>query len=214
MTFSEINVSRQPPFEARHQPGTIAYSTHLQLAMPHVTVSEMARNGCQKIIIVNGHGGNNFLLQYFAQTTGSIRRKCTHMVYAATGARLVQMPRSAVSKPWVWTAMPARARRRTSWRIAPGSHTRNARRRSPCRSEPGLNCRTRCLHLHLGGSRSSRPLSGNTSQCATAARGDAATRASAARIANAFRAIKRDETGPALQKEFFDKAAKPIATKQ
>jgi hypothetical protein len=49
---------------------------------------------------------------------------------------------------------------------------------------------------------------------ATAARGDAATRASAARIANAFRTIKRDETGPALQKEFFDKAARLIATKQ
>src|SRR5262249_55783591 len=28
---------------------------------------EMARNGCKKIIIVNGHGGNNNLLPYFAQ---------------------------------------------------------------------------------------------------------------------------------------------------
>src|SRR4051812_14057381 len=55
-------------FEARHQPGTIAYSSRLQLEMLQETVSEMARNGCQKIIIVNGHGGNNFLLQYFAQT--------------------------------------------------------------------------------------------------------------------------------------------------
>jgi len=27
----------------------------------------MARNGCKKIIIVNGHGGNNSLLPYFAQ---------------------------------------------------------------------------------------------------------------------------------------------------
>jgi creatinine amidohydrolase len=49
---------------------------------------------------------------------------------------------------------------------------------------------------------------------ATVARGDAATRASAARIANAIRAIKRDEAGPKLQKEFFEKAAKPAATKQ
>ena len=29
---------------------------------------EMARNRCKKIIIVNGHGGNNSLLPYFAQT--------------------------------------------------------------------------------------------------------------------------------------------------
>jgi creatinine amidohydrolase len=28
----------------------------------------MARNGCKKIIIVNGHGGNESLLPYFAQT--------------------------------------------------------------------------------------------------------------------------------------------------
>src|SRR3982750_3831899 len=34
-------------FEARHQPGTIAYSSHLQLEMLQETVSEMARNGCQ-----------------------------------------------------------------------------------------------------------------------------------------------------------------------
>jgi creatinine amidohydrolase len=44
---------------------------------------------------------------------------------------------------------------------------------------------------------------------ATAARGAATTDAIAARIANAIRAIKRDEMGPRLQKEFFEKAAKP-----
>ena len=33
-------------FEAKHQPGTIAYSTHLQLELLQETTSEMARNGC------------------------------------------------------------------------------------------------------------------------------------------------------------------------
>jgi creatinine amidohydrolase len=28
----------------------------------------MARNGCKKVLIVNGHGGNDSLLPYFAQT--------------------------------------------------------------------------------------------------------------------------------------------------
>jgi creatinine amidohydrolase len=32
------------------------------------TTDEMGRNGCKKIIIVNGHGGNENLLPYFAQT--------------------------------------------------------------------------------------------------------------------------------------------------
>jgi creatinine amidohydrolase len=55
-------------FEARHEPGTIAYSTHLQLELLQETTDEMARNGCKKIIIVNGHGGNESLLPFFAQT--------------------------------------------------------------------------------------------------------------------------------------------------
>ena len=55
-------------FEARHEPGTIAYSTHLQLEMLQETSDEMARNGCKKVIIVNGHGGNENLLPFFAQT--------------------------------------------------------------------------------------------------------------------------------------------------
>src|ERR1700733_9649012 len=44
--------------EARHQPGTIAYSRELQLALLQETTDEMARNGCKKVIVVNGHGGN------------------------------------------------------------------------------------------------------------------------------------------------------------
>jgi len=55
-------------FEARQEPGTIAYSSRLQLELLQETVEEMARNGCGKIVIVNGHGGNNSLLPYFAQT--------------------------------------------------------------------------------------------------------------------------------------------------
>ena len=54
--------------EATHQPGTVAYSRRLQLDLLQETTNEMARNGCKKIIIVNGHGGNNSLLPYFAQT--------------------------------------------------------------------------------------------------------------------------------------------------
>jgi creatinine amidohydrolase len=54
-------------FEAKHEPGTIAYSKELQLGLLQETTDEMARNGCKKVIIVNGHGGNEHLLPYFAQ---------------------------------------------------------------------------------------------------------------------------------------------------
>ena len=54
--------------EAKHEPGTMAYSRNMQLALLQETTDEMARNGCKKVLIVNGHGGNDSLLPYFAQT--------------------------------------------------------------------------------------------------------------------------------------------------
>lgn len=54
--------------EARQEPGTVSYSRELQLALLQATTDEMARNGCKKILIVNGHGGNNHLLPYFLQS--------------------------------------------------------------------------------------------------------------------------------------------------
>ena len=54
-------------FEAKHQPGTVAYSLQLQLQLLQETTDEMARNGCKKVLIVNGHGGNEHLLPLFAQ---------------------------------------------------------------------------------------------------------------------------------------------------
>lgn len=58
--FSQIN-------EAKHQPGTIAYSPELIWSVLQETLDELARNGFEKIIIVNGHGGNNAFLEYFCQ---------------------------------------------------------------------------------------------------------------------------------------------------
>ena len=54
-------------FEARHQPGTLAYSTELLWKILEESCEEMSRNGIKKIIIVNGHGGNNSLFSYFCQ---------------------------------------------------------------------------------------------------------------------------------------------------
>lgn len=71
-------------FEARHEPGTVAYSAHLQLELLQETTAEMARNGCKKIIIVNGHGGNNSLLPYFAQSQMASPRDYAVYVYQAS----------------------------------------------------------------------------------------------------------------------------------
>jgi creatinine amidohydrolase len=61
--------------EAKHQPGTIAYSPELIWKMLQETLDELNRNGFEKIIIVNGHGGNNAFLNYFGMAQLSEPRK-------------------------------------------------------------------------------------------------------------------------------------------
>jgi creatinine amidohydrolase len=72
-------------FEAKHEPGTVAYSVDIQLKLLQETTDEMARNGCKKIIIVNGHGGNEHLLPYFAQS--QLDRQRDYVVYVLDGER-------------------------------------------------------------------------------------------------------------------------------
>ena len=199
-------------FEARHQPGTIAYSSHLQLEMLQETVSEMARNGCQKIIVVNGHGGNTFLLQYFAQT--QLDSPKDYMVYAVMASSSADgMPAAArPSKPGVdghagegetSNIMAHRPELARPERASTQSGADQGRMELPEGVFTGIGWFARFPNHYQGDAGG-----------ATAVRGEAATKASAARIANAIRAIKRDESGPRLQKEFFEKAAKPIVTKQ
>lgn len=54
-------------FEAKHQPGTLAYSSRLIWNILDETCRELARNGLKKIILVNGHGGNEHFLPFFCQ---------------------------------------------------------------------------------------------------------------------------------------------------
>jgi creatinine amidohydrolase len=55
-------------YEAKHQPGAIAYSPQLVWNILQETCDELARNGFKKIVLVNGHGGNNNFLPYFCQS--------------------------------------------------------------------------------------------------------------------------------------------------
>ncbi|MCJ8164072.1 creatininase family protein [Pontibacter sp. E15-1] len=60
--------------EARHQPGTFSLPSRLVWELLDATVEEIARNGFNKIVIVNGHGGNPQLLRYFVQSQLEKRR--------------------------------------------------------------------------------------------------------------------------------------------
>ncbi len=61
-------------FEAKHQPGTIAYSNDLMWRMLEETCQELSRNGLKKIILFNGHGGSTYFLNYFCQSQLAARK--------------------------------------------------------------------------------------------------------------------------------------------
>ena len=60
--------------EARQQPGTFALPERVVWDMIEATCDEIARNGFNKIVIINGHGGNPDFLRYFIQTRLEKRR--------------------------------------------------------------------------------------------------------------------------------------------
>jgi creatinine amidohydrolase len=72
-------------FEARHQPGTLAYSDRLIWDVLQETVDEIARNGVKKIILVNGHGGNNSFLPFFCQSQLARRRDYAIYLFQPSG---------------------------------------------------------------------------------------------------------------------------------
>ncbi|HZS50925.1 MAG TPA: creatininase family protein [Bryobacterales bacterium] len=195
-------------FEARHEPGTVAYSPRLQLELLQETTDEMGRNGCKKILIVNGHGGNNNLLPYFAQTQLSSPRDYVVYVYAR--------PQYPPGRPPLKSKVDQHAGESET------SHTMISRpdlvHMDRARSESGADLNRLDLPAgvytgiwwyakfpdHYAGDGSL----GNT------ALGEFDMKAWAADIANVLRAIKADQVSPRLQKEFFEKAAQPLNTRQ
>jgi creatinine amidohydrolase len=198
-------------FEARHQPGTVAYSSRLQLELLQETVAEMARNGCRKIMIVNGHGGNTALLQYFAQTQLDAPKEYIVYVLSALSSA-AGVPAAAPSRPGV----DGHAGEGEISNVMASRPDIAHPERSSTQSGADLNRLELPEGLYTGiwwYAKFPNHYQGDSSG-ATAARGTAATRATAVRIANAIRAMKRDEVGPRLQKEFFDQTAKPTTTRQ
>jgi creatinine amidohydrolase len=66
--------------ENRHFTGTISLTAKTLLSVLEEVCDEIARTGFKKILIVNGHGGNNSLLKVFLKEC--ITRKRDYAVYA------------------------------------------------------------------------------------------------------------------------------------
>ena len=65
--------------EARQQPGTFSLPPTMVLDLLQATTDEIGRNGFDKIVIVNGHGGNPQLLRYFIQS--QLGKRHDYVVY-------------------------------------------------------------------------------------------------------------------------------------
>jgi creatinine amidohydrolase len=86
-------------YEARQHPGTFALPSNLLMELLNATCEEIARNGFNKIIIINGHGGNPDFINFFIQT--QLEKKRDYAVYffqpgtdAAYSAQLKKMKKS------------------------------------------------------------------------------------------------------------------------
>ncbi len=199
-------------FEARHQPGTIAYSTRLQLELLQETVSEMARNGCKKIVIINGHGGNTSLLQFFGQI--QLDSAKDYVVYAIVGVGGTAASIPAAARP-TKAGVDGHAGEGEISNIMAHRPDLAHPERSGQETGADLNRLDLPTGVYTGiwwYAKFPNHYSGDSTG-ATAARGEAANQVTADRIANVLRAIKSDQMTPRLQREFFEAAGHPLDTK-
>ena len=197
-------------FEARHQPGTVAYSRRIELDLLQETADEMGRNGCKKIIIANGHGGNNHLLPFFAQA--QLAERHDYVVYVFSIPALNHLP----GRPPLKSSFGGHADE------AETSHTITAR--------PGL------VHMDRVGSESGQDLNrlklpatlytgiwwyakfpnhyAGDASGANRELGDFDMKAWSNALAEAIRAVKADAESLRLQNEFYEQAGHPLDTKQ
>jgi creatinine amidohydrolase len=194
-------------FEARHEPGTIAYSTHLQLELLQETTDEMARNGCKKIIIVNGHGGNENLLPFFAQA--QLDKPHDYVVYVMG---LVEPPAGGPAKK-TSVDMHAGESETSKMMIA----TPNLVHMDRALQESGADqARLKLPDTLYTGiwwyARFPNHYSGEGS-AATRERGEFEMKAWQDSIVTAIRAVKADQESLKLQNEFFEKAKHPLDTR-
>ncbi len=194
--------------EARHEPGTVAYSMHMQLELLQETTDEMARNGCKKIVIVNGHGGNENLLPYFAQT--QLQTQHDYVVY------VYWWNHDAAGRPAMRSEIDMHAGESET------SHTMVSRPdlvhadRTPQESGADL------ARLHLPDglytgiwwyARFPNHYAGDASH-ANLQLGEFDMKGWISGIANVIRAVKADDASLKLQQQFFEDAKHPLDTKQ
>jgi len=195
-------------FEARHEPGTIAYSARLQLELLQETTDEMARNGCKKIVIINGHGGNNHLLPFFAQAQMASPRDYVVYVY--------QHASWPPGRPPMKSTVDAHAGESETAHVMVSRPDLVHMDRAATESGADQNRQDLPKGVYTGiwwYAKFPEHYAGDAAG-ASRALGEFDMKAWADDIANVIRAVKADQVSLRLQNEFFEKAKKPLDTKQ
>jgi creatinine amidohydrolase len=196
-------------FEAQQQPGTVAYALTTQLLLLQETTKEMARNGCKKIVIVNGHGGNESLLPLFAQAQLATPRDYVVYVFG--------LPHLNV---------PGR----------PALKTKNDMHAGESETSALMIARPDLVHIDRADSESGADQNrlklpdsvytgiwwyakfpehySGVGSAATKELGEFDQKIWSAQIAEAIKAIKADDQSLKLQNEFFEKTLHPLDTRQ
>ena len=197
--------------EAKHQPGTIAYSTQLMLKVLDETCREIARNGLKKIILVNTHGGNNSYLPYFLQI--QLERSCDYATF------LMQFRESKEVEEKIKSL-----RKSTTGGHADEVETAEmiairpeAVRMDQVATESGRDLnRLNLPNLNTGISWYSRYPNHYAGQAdgATAQLGEVRLEARSRQLADSIKALKADKVTLQLQNEFYNQSQSPLDTKK
>ncbi len=204
--FSQIN-------EARQQPGTIAYSPELIWKVLQETLDELNRNGFDKIIIVNGHGGNSAFLNYFGMAQLSERRN--YSLYWFQPSYDPEVLKKAVALTQHDPYDQHAGNRETSMMmdIVPDLIYPE---RAGQQSGVDLERLNHLSHVYTGiwwYARYPNHYSGDGSKANTQA-GKLIMDQVVDQFVETIRKIKADQTVPELQKKFYDEADQPLKTKQ
>jgi creatinine amidohydrolase len=197
-------------FEAQQQPGTVAYSLGTQLTLLQETVKEMARNGCKKVLMVNGHGGNESLLPLFAQAQLATPRD--YVVYVF-GIPNLHVP----GRPPVKTAgndMHAGESETSHMLIARPDLVHLDRADSESGSDLNRLQLPESVYTGIWWYAKFPDHYSGVGSAATKELGEFDQKAWSQQIAEAIKAVKADQQSLKLQNEFFEKSQHPLDTKQ
>ena len=194
--------------EARHQPGTVSYSAKIQMELLQATTNEMARNGCKKIVVVNGHGGNESFLPYFAQSQLDSPKDYIVYIYglhhqASDAPPLKDKVDEHAGETETSLMMISRPDLLHMNRVGQESGADQDRTHLPSGLYTGIWWYAKFPDHYAG-----------FAQYATAKLGEMDMKAWAGGIATAIRAVKADQTSLALQDQFYRDEKHPLDTKQ